>query len=80
MSTIDPDDIDAVYKQHKNADFQNAKPVTDIPLLQAYQEQQGVTLHLEPEILHGFSELARRDGSDYRQLITRALREYLATH
>ena len=43
MSTIDPEDIDAVYKQHKNADFQNAKPVKDIPLLQAYQEQQGGT-------------------------------------
>ena len=66
MSNIDSENIDVVYEQHKHASFKNAKPVKDIPILKAYQEQQGEIFRLEPEILHGFSELAQRDGGDYR--------------
>lgn len=76
--SIDHEDLDAIYERHKNTSFKGGKPVKDIPLLKAFQEQHGILIRIPPPTLKRLQDKAVASGRDYQSMIDEALEEYLA--
>lgn len=65
--------------QDDNIDFDDAKPVSDVPMLAKLQtqEKERITIRLDKSTLEQFKQQAEQSGGNYQTLINQALKDYL---
>ena len=70
---------DPMYKNHKNADFTEAKPVAAVPALAMLQAETGgktrITMRLDNDVLAVFKARAEMTGGSSQTLINDALKQ-----
>ena len=71
---------DPLFKRYQDMDFENAKPVSQIPALSKLQaEQDGkskITMRVDNNTLAIFKARAEMTSSNYQTLMSEALRQF----
>jgi uncharacterized protein (DUF4415 family) len=70
---------DILFKRLKDADFSNAKPVSETPAVAKLQKKERITIRLDPPVLAAYRAQAEKTGSSYQALINDALKAQLQT-
>jgi len=74
------DNSDPLFEHYQNIDFENAKPVSQIPALSKLQAQQGgkskITMRVDNNTLAIFKARAEMTSSNYQTLMSEALRQF----
>lgn len=71
---------DPLFNQYADMDFDDAKPVSEIPALAALQAQTGqksrVTIRIDNDTLAFFKARANQNHASYQTLINDALKQF----
>lgn len=72
---------DSIFNQYAEMDFADAKPVKDIPHLDALQKKQGgksrITMRVDNATLAAFKARAEMMGGNYQTLMNEALQQFV---
>ena len=72
---------DPIHDKYKDLDFEDGKPVNQIPALARLQAEQGgktrITMRVDSDVLALFKEKAESTGGNYQTMMNEALKQFV---